>query len=422
VTRRRWIGALGAGMLIVGAACAAPTPSVRPSAASVAPGAPPTPIPSAATPSGTATSSPSAAGSVRPGLGAELDVGTLDRERSRTIDVFASTGNAIVFSAAILPDAGPDSAPDLWRIRPEVGPEPELVWRNPARDHALVSIAGDLDTYAFVDMPTDGTRAWDLWVVPRDGEPVLLDSHPGDEDVPSLVPSVAIYEPAIAWTAFDRGPSGPVSQLLTASAPDWKPRLLAERLAAEAELWLPALAGSRLAYTEVVYTADRSSDERHLYLGSLDGLEGARRLDASGLATMAVLTDDAVLWKEADPGFSMFNWGRMWRYDLATERVAPIDTRPQEYVNYPSGDGRWLTWWGAESNVLGVYDLGHDEPRVIERYPPDGNEYVMRPHAAGDLLAWMYVVQDRTGATAAELRYAWLPGWLEFREEQRGGG
>ena len=413
---RRWIGALGA-VIVMGAACAASTPSARsgqPTAASDPA------VPSTPTPTGSAGVSPSAGASVRPGLGAEIEVQSLDRERSRTIDVFASTGNAIIFSAAILPDAGPDSAPDLWRIRPEIGSEPELVWENPGRDHALVSIVGDLDTYAFVDMPTDGSRAWDLWVLPRDGDPVLLDSHPGDEDVPSFVPSIAIYEPSIVWTAFDRGPSGPVSQLLTASAPDWQPRLLAERLAAEAELWLPALAGSTLAYSEVVYGPDRSTDERHLYLGSVDGLAEARRLDGSGLAVMAVLADDEVLWKEADPGFSMFNWGRMWRHDLATGRTAPIDTRPQEYVNYPSGDSRWLTWWGAESNVLGVYDLGHDEPRVIERYPANGNEYVMRPHVAGDLLAWMYVVQERNGETSAELRYAWLPGWLEFRQD-RGG-
>jgi hypothetical protein len=347
---------------------------------------------------------------------------TLDRASSRRIDVFASTGRAIIFSAALLDDAGPDTAPDLWRIVPEMGPEPELVWRNPVRDHALVSIVGDLDTYAFVDMPTDGSRAWDLWVIPRDGDPVLLDSHPGDEDVPSLVPSISVYEPSVVWTAFDRGPSGAVSQLLVASAPAWEPRVLAERPASEAELWLPSHVGDQVAYTEVVYSADRTSDERHLYLGATDASEVPRRLDTSGLATMPVIADDAVLWKEADPGFSMFNWGRMWRYDLETEAASLLDTTPQEYVNYPSGGGRWMTWWGAISSVLGVYDLGHGEPRVIERYPADGNEYVMRPHVADDLIAWMYVVQDRSGATSAELRYAWLPGWLEFREERGRGG
>ena len=419
MSRTRWIRAIGLALIIAGAACAAPAPSASPPSESADPSGTGPVRPTSPPPS--ISPAPSASESARPGLGAELDVIALDHERSGTIDVFASTGNAIIFSAAILPDAGPDTAPDLWRIRPEISPEPELVWQNPNRDHALVSIVGDLDTYAFVDMPVDGTRAWDLWVVPRDGEPVLLDSHPGDDDVPDLVPSIAVYEPSIVWTAFDRGPSGPVSQLLTASAPDWQPRLLAERLAAEAELWLPALAGGTLAYTEVVYSADRSTDERHLYLGSTTDVADAVRLDTSGLATMAVITDDEVLWKEADPGFSMFNWGRMWRYDLATERVSMLDTTPQEYVNYPSGDGRWLAWWGAVSSVLGVYDLGHDEPRVIERYPADGNEFIMRPHVAGDLIAWMYVVQDASGATTGELRYAWLPNWLDFRQESRGG-
>ena len=105
----------------------------------------------------------------------------------------------------------------------------------------------------------------------------------------------------------------------------------------------------------------------------------------------------------------MFNWGRMWRYDLATGHVAMLDTTPQEYVNYPSAGGRWMTWWGAVSSLLGVYDLGRDEPRVIERYPADGNEFVMRPHVAGDLIVWMYVIQDQRGETSGELRYAQLP-------------
>lgn len=416
----RWRGALGAGIVIAGAACAAPVPQPSEASSTSATPSPAASVSPIHSPAASASPSPS----VRPGLGAEIEVVSLGVEGSRGIDVFASTGNAIIFSARFLPDAGASVAPDLWRVRPEVGPEPELVWKNPDRDHALVSLTGDLDTYAFVDIPTDGSRAWDLWVVPRDGDPVLLDTHPGDEDVSSLVPSIAVYEPAVVWTAFDRGPSGPVSQLLVASAPDWQPRVLEERVAAEAELWSPSLLGSTLAFTEVVYAADRATDERHVHLGALedlDDLADSRRLDTSGLATMPVVIDDAVVWKEADPGFSMFNWGRMWRHDLVDGTTAPLDTFPNEYVNYPSGDGRWLTWWGAESNVLGVYDLGHDEPRIIERYAGDGNEFIMRPHVAGDLLVWMYVVQDEAGDATGELRYAWLPGWLEFRQDGRNG-
>ena len=39
-----------------------------------------------------------------------------------------------------------------------------------------------------------------------DAEPILLDTHPGDESVSSLVPSFAIHQGQIAWTAFDSGP------------------------------------------------------------------------------------------------------------------------------------------------------------------------------------------------------------------------
>lgn len=352
----------------------------------------------------------------RPGLGAELDVVSVDRATTEKIDVFASTGNAIVFSAGLLPDAEPGTAPDLWRITPGVDPEPKLVWRNPARDHALTSITGDLDTVAFVDLPVDGTRAWNLYVVPRNGEAVLLDAHPGDLDVPSLVPSVAVYEPSIVWTSYDRGPNGAVSQLLTASAPDWEPRVLEERLAAEAELWLPSLYGDRLVYTEVVYPPDGAGDERRVYLASVGGDEPPLRLDTSGRATMPVNAGDEILWKEAERGMNMFNWGTMFRYDLATGEVRTLPTDPQDFVNYPSAGYRFVAWWGATSSVLGVYDLVDEEPRTIERYDPRGNEHVLRPHVSGDLIAWIYAVEDVVGGPSfAELRYAWLPPERELQ-------
>lgn len=409
----RWPGIAAAVLAIgSGAACAAPAP-------------PPTPIPSAAVASAappapsevSASGSPSAASaSARPDLGATLDVRAIDPELTRRIDVFASTGSAIVFAAGFEPDVAADVAPDLWRLTPGPDARPELVWRNPDRDHGLTSIAGDLDTVAFVSLPLDGTRAWDLWVAPRDGEAVLLDSHPGDEEVPALVPSVAVYEPSVVWTAHDRGPSGPVSQLLVASAPDWTPRVLEERLAAEAELWLPSLRGDRLAYTEVVYAADRLSDERRVFLSSIAPDRGPpQRLDGSGRATMPFVTDGAVLWKEAEPGMNMFNWGEMFRYDLELGTVDRLPTGSQAWVNYPSAGERFVAWWGASPTSFGVYDLARGEARAIERYDPQGDEQVLRPHVSGGLIAWLFVRGDPGGGDAfAELRYATLPNVREL--------
>jgi hypothetical protein len=343
------------------------------------------------------------------GLADEIDVHVLGAEMAGELLEFASTGTSIVYSAGG-PDAAAGAAPDLWRLTPGPDAVPELAWRNPARDHSIVRIDGDLDTVAFVEMPVDGERAWNLWVLPRDGEAVMLDSHPGDEAVSSLVPSFSLYEPSIAWTAFDRGPSGPVSQMLAASAPDWTPQVVAEIPAAEGELWLPSLYGATVVYAEVRYTSDRRSDERSVLLGSIGpSEEPPRRLDTSGLATMPQIVDDVVVWKEADRGFNMFNWGHMFRYELATDKVSPLDTWPQDYVNYPSAGSRFVAWWGSNSTTLGVYDLVLDRARLIERHAPDGRVSAVRPHLRGDLLVWMHA-DDTPPGRVRELRYAFLPG------------
>lgn len=391
-------------LLAVGTAgCAVPAPTA-------------TPRPTGGSPSPkdvdvVARPAPSEAPMAPTGLAAELQIERVDRRVSDTIGEFASTGSAIIFSSNLAEDARADAAPDLWRIVPGPDAAPELVWRNPSRDHVLTRLTGDLETVAFVDLPLSGESAWDLWILPRGGDPVLLDSHPGDPSVSSLVPSIAVYEPSVAWTAFDIGPTGPVSQLLVATAPDWTPRVLAERRAAEAELWLPSLEGSTLAYTEVVYAPDHTSDERHVYLGSIQQPgEEHRRIDSSGLATMPLVVGPAVIWKEADPGFNMFNWGRLYRWDPEDGTAVRMRLGEHEYVNYPSAGSRFVTWWGAATNELGVFDLVRGHARTIERYPADGNRGVARPHVAWDLIAWLVVDSDPVaGTSTAELRYAFLP-------------
>ena len=353
----------------------------------------------------------------RDGLASELDIGFVDEASAGAIGEFASTGTAIVYSSNLADDADPDATPDLWRVVPDsVDPGPHLVWRNPNRDHVLTRISGDLDTIAFVDMPITGEAAWDLWLLPHAEEPVLLDSHPGDLEVSALVPSIAVYEPAIAWTAFDIGPSGPVSQLLTASAPDWTPRVLQERLAAHAELWLPSLYGNTVVYTEVVYAPDRQSDERHVYLADIsDPTVEPRRLDTSGLATMPQIEGSVVVWKEADRGFNMFNWGRLMRFDLRTDTVGPMRLGMHEYVNYPSLGSRFVAWWGSDTSDFSLYDLGRGVARSIERHPPDGTAAVLRAHVAGDLVAWLSVDgEPGRGSASWQLRFATLPNIREL--------
>ncbi len=294
-----------------------------------------------------------------------MEVFRLGPELTDTILEFASDGESIIFSSGLAEDVGPTAAPDLWRIRAGFDEPPELLWRNPQRDHSIVKLAGDLGMIAFVDMPLDGSRAWDLWLIPRhEEEAILLDTHPGDESVPSLVPSLSVQETTIVWTAFDHRPDGPVSQLLWAREPDWEPMLLLERPAAEAELWLPSLYGGRVAYCEVVYANDRTSDTRTVYLLDL-GVPDAepKQMSHSDLATMPILVGETVLWKEADPGFNMFNWGKLWRTEIGGPGPMRLDTEPIEEVNYPSAGSRFVAWRSSDAFTFGVYDLLEDRPR-----------------------------------------------------------
>ena len=173
--------------------------------------------------------------------------------------------------------------------------------------------------------------------------------------VPDFVPSFHVHQDQVAWTAFDFGPDGEaLSRLLYARAPDWTPVVVAERDARLAELWFPSLRDTQLVYCEVIYSADRTTDERHVYLVDAAHLDIApRRLDTSGRATMPILlVNGGVVWKEADPGFSMFNWGTMYHYDEATGEVTRLPMRPQEYVNYPSAGARFIAAWGADTHSV----------------------------------------------------------------------
>ena len=339
-----------------------------------------------------------------------MEVGRLDPELTDSIFEFASDGESILFSSGFAEDAGRGASPDLWRYRVHADDPPEVLWRNPNRDHAIVKIGGDLGTVAFVDIPRDGERAWKLWLIPRhEDDAILLDSHPGDADVSAFVPSFSIQESTIVWTAFDRGAGGPVSQLLWARAPDWEPAVLLERDAAGGELWFPSLSGSRVAFCEVVYSADRTTDTRTVYVLEL-GVPGAdpERLSDSDLATMPILVGDTVIWKEADPGFSMFNWGKLWESEVGGPGPHRLDTAPLEYVNYPSAGSRFVAWWSADAFTFGVYDLLEDRTRVVERYTAASQANVLRPHIAWDLLVWLYV-EGEGDDSDAELRYALMP-------------
>ena len=379
--------------------------------------APPTPPPVASPPRATATADPprSAAPSprsTRPSPNAlEVEVGRLDPAWIWPMRDFGSDSAAVIYSSGVLDGPVGAGAPDLWRHVPGAI-QPQLLWRNPDRDRQLAKVAGDTDVWAFAEISSLGERWWKLWLLTEpEGVPILLDSHPGDEDIPSLVPSFDVDAGRVAWSSFDRGPSGAaVSQIWMAAAPEWEPQLLAEGPAAERAYWLPSLHAERIAYVEVAIGAEPAADVRHVMLRDLAAPDSVPlQLDTSGNATMPVLTDDGVVWKEPDRGFAMFNWGRLFRYSFETGEVTALSIGPQEYVNYPSGGGRFVAMWGADPAAFAVYDLERDASRLVARYD-NGVDAIRRPHLAGDLLVWLHSRTDGLGnGPASPIEYAWLP-------------
>lgn len=409
MTRMRlWRRALALCLVAGTVACTAAVPAPSEPASSSGPSVA---EPPSGSPSFGATPSPSVAMPEPSGpegqLGQELTIGTIDPAQAPYLTAFASDGASIWFGSGFADREPGTYAPDLWRYAPGAD-GPELIWSNPGRERSISVIAADLGTVAFVEMDGIGQRDWNLWLLPDpSAEPVLLDSHPGHEDVSALLPSVSVSENRVAWTAFDRGAAGPVSQLIVAMAPDWTPAVLEERNAGIGELWLPSLRGTELVYCELTYNAERTHDERHVYLTDTVARPEPRQLDTSGRATMPLLVDGGVIWKETAPGFNMFNWGQLVFWDRTTQREISIASGMQPDVNYPSAGTRFVAVYGYDTALLPVYDLDGRRWRLIERYDVAAGEGVYRAHVAGDLMVWLETNPD-TGESG-ELRWAYLP-------------
>jgi hypothetical protein len=181
--------------------------------------------------------------------------------------------------------------------------------------------------------------------------------------------------------------------------------VLQERRAADAELWFPSLLGADLVYTEIVYAPDHERDERRVWHTGVHDPEPPRRLDTSGLATMPVVNQHGIAWKEGDPGFHQLNWGTMEQLDPDTERPAPLWA--EDEVNYPSAGTRFMTWWTIDPTHLVAWDGQQGEVRTIVEY--GGEEHrIRRPHVAGSLIVWQ-LVDETVEPTLTEIRYALLP-------------
>ncbi|MCV0404142.1 MAG: hypothetical protein K5924_10655 [Chloroflexi bacterium] len=342
----------------------------------------------------------------------DLEIGRIDPDWLWPMLEFASDSYGIIWSSGVADGTAGDAAPDLWRWVPGRD-RPELLWSNPHRDRQLAKIGGDTDVWVFAEISSEGEDWWNLWLLEEDAtEPILLDALAPGTDVPSLVPSFDVDDGRVAWTSFDVGPERgrTVSELWLAEAPSWEPRLVARHDAAERALWLPSMYGHQLAYVDVTLAPETADDVRHVMLFDLfDAGASPVQLDASLNATMPVLTDGGVIWKEPDAGFSMFNWGRLFRYAFDTGTITELPMGSQEYVNYPSGGSRFLAAWGADTSVLSVHDLERRASRLVVAVEDD-SESIVRAHVSGELLVWMRREEREDGSSPpAPLEWAWLP-------------
>lgn len=349
----------------------------------------------------------------------ELDFQTIDQRFTTPLLAAATTGAELIWSSGALDGPAVETAPDLYRFQPGVDAEPRLLWQNARRAAVVEPIDGDGVSYAFADYGTTPGDFWRLWLLPSaDAAPILLDDGNDGPDVPSFIPSFDLSGGRLVWTAFHSGANGPESQLWEASAPEWTPRLIRAVLAAERELWLPSLRGTGVAFVEVTYSADRSTDKRHVLLLDLDEPSGQpTQLDTSGRATMPILLEDAVIWKETAPGFNMFNWGTLVEHSLRTGETERLNMSPQQTVNYPSAGNRFVAAWGFDSTAFAVHDLEQDTSRSIVRYDPSGTDSIVRPHVAGNMIVAIHGVSNPDGTQAGPLELWWarLP---EPREER----
>lgn len=334
-----------------------------------------------------------------------LDWESVDQSFTTPLLDVRSDGGRIAWSSGAADGPGAAFAPDLYVYVPG-GSGPEPVFINPHRDSNLMPIDVAGDFLAFVEtnesVLPDG---WRLWLLRVHQAPVLLDeSEPGTS---TLLPSLDLQPGRIVWTAFHIGPNDvEESGLWIAEAPVWEPRPLITMDARDRELWLPSLDGDALAYVTVDYSADRTSDERHVELLDLGSpAEPPRRLDSSGVATMPQVRGDRVVWKETTRADNMFNWGQLVVYTLSTGELEHITLGNQPRSNYPSLGDRYIAAWGWDPTIVTMYDLAVGASVEVARYDPTGGEGIRRPFVAGDLLTFLY---HATADADLELRWAWL--------------
>jgi hypothetical protein len=217
----------------------------------------------------------------------------------------------------------------------------------------------------------------------------------------SPAPTITMSDDYLVWAGAHMRSGVPTSELHVVVLPTLTEMRLEAMPASGGTYWFPDLDGNSLVYGVI---GGGETPDNAVYLIDL-GTDGhPRRLDASGHASMPLVSGETIVWKETDE--NPLNWGTLVECSILDGTTANIEFGTEESVNYPSmGDG-YVVAWQWDPTKLQAYDVRSNSVLMVEAFPEAGTESDHRPHVNGRLLAWSHSPID---GSELELRWTFLP-------------
>jgi hypothetical protein len=304
-------------------------------------------------------------------------------------------------------------APDLWTLDSASG-EQRLLYHSAKAGAILANLAVHRGTYAFAEVTPGpgGSRTWRLVLVDPAGHAHVLDTN----DVPTAqigtLPMAAISDRGVLWAGTHAGDAAsPRCQLRYASLVDLRARILASELCSRTEYWYPRSDGIRFVYGTVEYGPDHGADDRHVYLAADATLQGARRLDLDGEASLPAIAGDAVVWKAAPRALNMFSPAGLELLDLSVPGLpgpVPFGASASTQLTTPSIGPRFVVAEDTAGSGVGAWDRARSSGVEIDRLASSDPGFISGTRLVGRLLAWFHTSSTQGGGTR-EVRWLTLP-------------
>jgi hypothetical protein len=217
----------------------------------------------------------------------------------------------------------------------------------------------------------------------------------------SPAPTITMSDDFLVWAVAHMRSGVPTSELHVVVLTTLTETRLEAMPAPRGTYWFPDLDGSSLVYGVI---GGGDTPDNAVYLVDLGTDGNPRRLDASGHASMPLVSGETIVWKETDE--NPLNWGALVEHSVPDGTTANVEFGTEERVNYPSmGDG-YVVAWQWDPTKLQAYDVRSNSVLMVEEFPETGTESDHRPHVNGRLLAWSHSPID---GSELELRWTFLP-------------